>query len=368
MIIAHVLNRAVQTMQNVCYNHRNNVRDGAAFLLSANLPMRTVAETAKAYITPDGPPAPAPVAPFVAETVAVNIALLRATHSADYHYARGARALTTYLRLVPPPTRGYQRLLCDELRIAPAPHSVPRFTDEWGTTLIEIHQERVESHQTLVAATLVETVGCYDAVGAAVPTPMALFVPVARPAGDYLSPTPLTDPDDLLRDDAHQIGRQTDGTPPLARLMAFAGFVHSRMRFQSGTTGVRTKAMEAWQNKIGVCQDYTHILLALCRLNGIPARYVSGCVPGEGVMHAWAEACLPHPTDPALLCWWPVDPTYNKWVGERYLSVAAGRDYHDIAPTYGTYYGGANTLRHRSQIVIEQKATRLLARAGKNNP
>ena len=79
-------------------------------------------------------------------------------------------------------------------------------------------------------------------------------------------------------------------------------------------------------------------------------------------MHAWAEACLPHPASPDLLCWWPVDPTYNKWVSERYIAVAAGRDYGDIAPTYGSYYGGANTLKHRSQIIFEKPRIYLIPR------
>ena len=322
--------------------------------------MRNVAETAKAYTPPGTPPAPLVSAPFVPDTVAVNTSLLRATHFADYVYERGARDVTTCLRLVSPAVRGYQTLLVEEIRAAPKPHSQPRYADAFGNTVIEVHQEKVLEHQTLVVSSLVETVCGYDAGGLPMPTPVPATAHAARPATDYLSFTELTTPDAALTDAAHSVASETADLLPLPRLKGFADFVHRQMRFQSGETGVGTRAAEAWHEKRGVCQDYTHILLTLCRLNGVPARYVSGCVPGEGVMHAWAEAFLPHPSTPDLFCWWPVDATYNKWVSERYISVAAGRDYRDIAPTYGSYFGGANVLRHRSQIVVEQKTVHLL--------
>ena len=316
--------------------------------------MRTVAETAKAYQPPTAPPAPILSAPFVPETIAVNIGLLRATHFADYIYERGARDVTTCLRLVSPTVRGYQRLLCDEIRAAPSPHSTPRYVDAWGNAVIEVHQEKVQAHQTLVVSSLVETVCGYGQDGLPVPTPVPAEAHAHRAASDYLPFTTLTMPDAALNVAASQVAHETADLSPLLRLKAFADFVHRQMQFQSGETGVGTTAAEAWDAKRGVCQDYTHILLTLCRWNNIPARYVSGCVPGEGVMHAWAEAFVPHPTAP-VSCWWAIDATYNKWVSERYIAVAAGRDYRDIAPTYGSYYGGANTLKHRSQIVVEQK-------------
>ena len=321
--------------------------------------MRTVAETAKAYQPPAASPDPLPNAPFVPEAVAVNISLLRAIHFADYIYERGARDVTTCLRLVSPAARGYQTLLVEEMQAAPPPHAQPRYADSWGNTVIEVHQERVREHQTLVVSSLVQTACGYGTDGLPVPTPVPADSHAARPATDYLPFTDLTTPDAVLTDDARALAADTETLAPLPRLKAFADFVHTRMQFQSGETGVGTRATEAWHEKRGVCQDYSHILITLCRLCGIPARYVSGCVPGEGVMHAWTEAFLPHPSAP-VSCWWAVDATYNKWVSERYISVAAGRDYRDIAPTYGSYFGGGNVLKHRSQIVVENKTVLLL--------
>lgn len=321
--------------------------------------MRTVAETAKAYQPPALSPAALPDAPFVPETVAVNIALLRATHFANYIYERGARDITTRLRLVSPERRGYQTLLASEIQAAPTPHAQPSYLDDFGNTVIEVHQERVREHQTVVVSSLVETAWGYGSDGLPVPTPVPAQ---SHDAADYLAFTDLSTPDAALIADARTLAADTAPLSPLPRLKAFADFVHNQMMFQSGETGVGTRAGEAWAAKRGVCQDYSHILITLCRLNGIPARYVSGCVPGEGVMHAWMEAFLPHPSAP-VSCWWAVDATYNKWVSERYVTVASGRDYRDIAPTYGSYFGGGNVLKHRSQIVVEQKTVILLGGA-----
>ena len=129
------------------------------------------------------------------------------------------------------------------------------------------------------------------------------------------------------------------------------------MRYLSGSTGVSTSASQAWATRQGVCQDFTHIFLTLSRLSGVPARYVSGFLPGEGAMHAWVEVLLPAPSansDSPRYFWYALDPTHDRWVHERYVSVAVGRDYYDIMPNSGSYFGREkNKLSHHSRVVIE---------------
>ena len=77
-------------------------------------------------------------------------------------------------------------------------------------------------------------------------------------------------------------------------------------------------------------------------------------------MHAWAEALLPVTPDgvAARPHWYAVDPTHDRWVNERYVTIASGRDYGDVAPNSGTYYGRAqNVLRHRSRVEIQNTVT-----------
>ena len=106
----------------------------------------------------------------------------------------------------------------------------------------------------------------------------------------------------------------------------------------------------ALESGSGVCQDFSHIMLAICRSWGIPARYVSGSLftdAAEGdrsdpdATHAWVEVFLPS------LRWVGFDPTNNVLAGERHVSVAIGRDYSDVPPSRGVYKGDED-----SQLVV----------------
>jgi transglutaminase-like putative cysteine protease len=108
-----------------------------------------------------------------------------------------------------------------------------------------------------------------------------------------------------------------------------------------GVTGVQTPAAMALHLGRGVCQDYAHLALVVLRLIGVPARYVSGHLLGEGAPHAWIEALLPDPELPDRLRAVAYDPTHGRPTRLDYITVAVGRDYADIAPTSGSFSGAA---------------------------
>jgi hypothetical protein len=88
----------------------------------------------------------------------------------------------------------------------------------------------------------------------------------------------------------------------------------------------------------GVCQDFAHLMIAILRRNGVPARYVSGYIhrPNkESQSHAWCEAWLPG------LGWVGFDPTNAVQINERFVRVAIGRDYTDVPPNKGIHRGQA---------------------------
>jgi transglutaminase-like putative cysteine protease len=117
------------------------------------------------------------------------------------------------------------------------------------------------------------------------------------------------------------------------------------MRYRPGATNIDTTAARAFGMAQGVCQDYAHVMLCLCRLCGLPARYVSGHLLGEGGSHAWVEVVVPDPAGGPGAVAIPLDPTHGRDVGLSYLTIAVGREYTDVAPTYGTYSGdGRGTL------------------------
>ncbi len=118
-------------------------------------------------------------------------------------------------------------------------------------------------------------------------------------------------------------------------------WVYQSMTYRHGATGVRTTAAEALELGVGVCQDYAHVMLALCRACGLPSRYVSGHLLGQGGTHAWVEVILPAGDGTGDAIAHAFDPTHASRGGLGHVTVAVGADYSDVAPTSGTYVSGA---------------------------
>lgn len=125
---------------------------------------------------------------------------------------------------------------------------------------------------------------------------------------------------------------ETDVWQTALRLMQF---VHSHLTYQSKSTHVHTHMREVLAQRLGVCQDFAHVMLGLARSLRIPALYVSGYLATEiaSATHAWVEIYVPG------LGWQGLDPTHNRKVDETYVKLAVGRDYADVTPVRGTYKG-----------------------------
>ncbi|MDB5693042.1 MAG: transglutaminase family protein [Alphaproteobacteria bacterium] len=154
----------------------------------------------------------------------------------------------------------------------------------------------------------------------------------------FLRPTPMTAPSPALAALAEKIAGQSAGA--LDRLHFLAAAINGGMRFDTESTAVDTKAAEAFEAGHGVCQDFTHIFIAAARLQGIPARYVSGHLfrrdgaHSQEAAHAWAEAWVED------LGWVGFDPANGTSPDDAYIRVATGLDYRDAAPTAGARSGG----------------------------
>jgi len=120
--------------------------------------------------------------------------------------------------------------------------------------------------------------------------------------------------------------------------------LHQDFTYETGSTSVHATIEEVIAQRHGVCQDFAHVLVALCRRAGIPARYVSGYIHSGGgetlgaeASHAWAEAYMgPHG-------WIGIDPTNDTWIGDHFVRVASGRDYRDVSPVRGVYVGASSS-------------------------
>jgi len=135
------------------------------------------------------------------------------------------------------------------------------------------------------------------------------------------------------------------------------GFIYQNFEYSKSTTTVETHANEVLKIRRGVCQDFVHVALALCRCLGIPARYVSGYffdstrerqMRGAEASHAWLEVMVEGHG------WFGLDPTNNRVVDDTYVILGTGRDYRDVAPVTGSYFGPKPS---EFEVVVRVKQT-----------
>jgi transglutaminase-like putative cysteine protease len=140
------------------------------------------------------------------------------------------------------------------------------------------------------------------------------------------------------------------------------GWIHREFAYKPGVTDISTPLATIVKQRSGVCQDFAHLMLAILRTIGLPARYVSGYIEhydpektdikliGAAASHAWVEVFLPGGE------WYGLDPTNNQPAGERHVVTAVGRDYHDVAPMRGTYKGMLDQ-KLRVMVSLQRRAT-----------
>ncbi len=150
----------------------------------------------------------------------------------------------------------------------------------------------------------------------------------------FLNPTDLTRPTPMLSEFLRREGIERQDTP-LASIRELTRRIPEALTFRAGRTHVDSPIDDALTAKSGVCQDFAHLMLAIVRDWGIPARYISGYVfpyPGEtAASHAWVECLLPG------LGWVEADPANATHPGAQHIRIAAGRDYRDVPPTRGHF-------------------------------
>jgi len=138
--------------------------------------------------------------------------------------------------------------------------------------------------------------------------------------------------------------------------------IHGDFTYDAKATDVRTRPLEAFTKRRGVCQDFAHVMICGLRGLGLPARYVSGYLrttpppgrprlAGADATHAWVS----------LWCgdeagWIGLDPTNAILVADDHVVLASGRDYADVAPIDGIILSpGKQTLKVEVDVVPEDE-------------
>ena len=260
-----------------------------------------------------------------------------------------------------PRSDAHQRWQEFELRVAPS-GAVRRYYDGFGNTAHLITLARPHAYVELVSRGVIETL---------LTDPFRL--PPTRPGSlspsdlaDYLTPSETVPRDPRLNETAEPFRPATpDGT--LEAVQGLMGLVFRTFTYEQNVTSVATTVPDVLNDRTGVCQDFAHVLIGLCRAIGVPARYVSGYIVstrspqsqsqtlgtmsqsqsqsqsrgdgpsrGAGASHAWVEAYTP------THGWRGFDPTNNLLASTHHVKMAIGRDYNDVPPTRGTFRGTAD--------------------------
>ncbi|MGE5154323.1 MAG: transglutaminase family protein [Bdellovibrio bacteriovorus] len=143
----------------------------------------------------------------------------------------------------------------------------------------------------------------------------------------------------------------TPGRPILEATRELMGRIFAEFEYDPHFTTVATPVAEVMEHRRGVCQDFAHVAIAGLRGLGLAARYVSGYLEtlppagqpklrGSDASHAWFSILVPE------LGWVDFDPTNDQTLGEQHITTAVGRDFQDVTPMRGIFYGGgAHDLR-----------------------
>lgn len=273
-----------------------------------------------------------------------------------YVYPGPIHHLHQRLMVIPPERYGDQIVVEHELSSAPHPALAKQRLDIWGNRAWELAVEQIDHEIAFEAIMTIER-------SAPVAAPC-----VSRAEAAYFSqPTELTAADERLRAAADELAASAgDGEELAERISAW---VADAMRYGSGATGVRTTAAQALAVGTGLCQDYAHIMLAICHVAGLPARYVSGHMLAEGGSHAWVEVLLPHTDDDFRAV--AFDPTNRRRPNLSYAIVAVGRDYRDVAPTSGSFsapYSGRLSFTKRAGLTLIELADGTIQQSSASSP
>src|SRR6516164_8734112 len=128
---------------------------------------------------------------------------------------------------------------------------------------------------------------------------------------------------------------QTFGNTSLgwSRVQAICDFVHNHLRFDYLQARATRTALDSFRERVGVCRDFTHLAITLCRCMNIPARYVTGYLGDIGVppvpdpmdFSAWFEVYLGER-------WYTFDARHNRRRVGR-IVIGRGRDAGDVPIT-----------------------------------
>ena len=289
--------------------------------------------------------------------------LFRVTHTTDYRYGEPVAEAYLELRLTPLSREG-QTVQDHRLTIEPASRT-SGYRDYFGNEVAFLSLPFRHSRLTIRSEALVKTESEALPEGS-----LELTTQEARQiltgslplVFDYLQPTDMVK---IGREAVQWAKRYLAGQVVLRKgLENLNRAIYENFQYRKGATNFSTDVSTIWRDRIGVCQDFAHIMLSVLRTAGLPSRYVCGYIEtapprgdngeekrlvGSVATHAWVEVLLPGQH------WVALDPTNNRWCGEQHIAVSFGRDASEAAPIRGTFKGSGDQIMKVQVKVIRVK-------------
>lgn len=281
--------------------------------------------------------------------------------SIDYTYASPVGRGRHLLRLMPQCTP-QQRRISGQLTINPPPDERTDRLDFFGNEVVDVIHTTPHSEMMFTVNARIERFSPRPAVASGLPV-AALRGEIERFRSlDALSPHHFLAASTRIRQ--LPVWRQyadsvVDGGLTVRDAVEALGLALNRdMTFDSKMTTVDTLPEDAFARRVGVCQDYTQIMIGCLRALGIPAGYISGFLrtepppgkkrlEGADAMHAWVCAwCGPEEG------WIEYDPTNATFVFTDHISIGRGRDYPDVSPVKGMLQTAGKTTTSQAVDVV----------------
>ncbi len=288
-------------------------------------------------------------------------------HMTRFEYAKPVSESLMEVR-IHPRTDTNQRCFSFSLSVSPRCR-VFSYRDHLGNNVHHFDIPRQHKELVIIGRTLVELQELAEIPASLEPTAWQELDQIVA-NGDYwemLLPSEFAKPTPSLLQLASklEIVRRDD---PLTLLHELNSRLHDYISYVPRSTRVDSPIDEAIMRREGVCQDFSHIMIALVRLLGIPCRYVSGYLHHrledrvrsvESATHAWVDAFLPH------LGWVGFDTTNDLLARDSHIRTALGRDYADVPPTRGVYRGSTAS---ELQVAVEVTEHREPPQADEESP
>lgn len=282
-------------------------------------------------------------------------ARLKVVHRTQYHYGAPANRSSNEVKLQPRETP-WQSLTHFLLTVRPATR-LRHFRDLNNTVvhyfeITENHTELIiESNSTVEVRRKID----FDAFPYGSHHDTLEQSAIAERWHEYLQPSHFVGNDTGIWRDA--VDARDESTDVFQTAYNIMRWIYENYEYRPGATHVSTTAEQAREARSGVCQDFAHVAIAMCRSLGIPARYVSGylfdpnhdSLRGTQASHAWFEVFLPDKGG-----WYGFDPTNNKVIDEHFVTLAKGRDYADVTPASGSFFGGGSYRKLEVSVEVSE--------------